>query len=845
MNMHCNNPNYISNNILSRLDQSCFALRLLRTSAYAALVAAAMPAAAQTSETAPAAPQSAVAQRAAAPAGDIIVTARRQEERLQDVPIAITAVSGRTIEEQSIVRVQDLSRIAPGFSSAPSARGGSNPAYGIRGMRGATTPTMLVDPAVGVYFAELNLSRGTGTNQSLYDLQSVQVLKGPQGTLFGRNSTGGAVLFEPNRPTDKFEGYVQGTIGNYALRDLEGMINIPINETLALRLSGKSTNRRGYIHDVVNDRYLSGDDARSARAILRWQPSDAITSDFIGTFYKSTPTDTGMKAYLFLPDSVSSSTYGLVRPNLLAALQADFAATQALGKYETRNPRGASGRLYDRAWSIQNNTSFDIGNVGFLGDVTLKNIIGYRDVINRYPPPAFVGLSVDLNTHRDGHIISHQFSEEFQIQGKQGRLSYILGAYYFSEKGGDGNNGVQNLYFISPEFFASATPAQIAYASTRFPQEVRSSNDTHNQSYAGFIHLDFEPLDGLHVAGGYRLTHDKRDSTFFGQAANGANPTQFTCDLVPVTTTTWDPQACAGNIKLSYTRATYDGSISYKFTPDIMGYASYSRGYRAGGMVNRPQRSNPLGQTFLPEYADSYEAGVKSAFSIAGMPARLNVAMFTETFTDLQRSVRYIASNGFTIGATTNASKLKNWGGEVEFSIRPARNLTLFANYAGISPKYKKFEDVETIGGISYPVDVSDSKLAYLPYNQLNAGFSWTAPMGEQMGELILTGNVYVQDGVQVSDINTSNCGRIGTYSNCLNRLSALPGYTLVNARAEWRNVMSKGFDVSVFATNLTNKFYRTYGIPSAGTFGVSAGPIGEPRRIGVSLRVPFGDAAY
>ncbi len=779
--------------------------------------------------------------------GEIVVTARRRSEALQDVPVAITAIEGRALRSQAVLKVEDLARVAPGFSSSQSVRGGSSPSYAIRGMKGATSQTLLLDPAVGIYFADFNLSRGTGTNQSMYDLQSVQILRGPQGTLFGRNSTGGAVLIEPNLPSDRFEGYVEASAGNYEMRDVEGMINIPISDTIAIRAAGKVSRRNGYMHDVVNDRYANELDANSARLSIRFHPSDSVDSTFIGTYYKGGGADAALKLNVVAPEGVTAGL-GPARAAVIAALQSELARAQALGPYEYRNQSDTFGEIYDRALTIQNNTQIKLGNTP-IGELTLKNVIGYREVDNRYPNPYLTGSAIDLFHHENGRLNSSAWSEELQLQGDAGKLKYVLGAFYFQEHGTDGFDSVQFSYLASPEFLATQSQAVRDYVDARYPVRNRTENFVQNQSLAAFLHAEYDLsglLQGLNIAGGVRVTHDERAVVYYGQNAAGKNPAVYTCQANKVTTTSFDLAACATPDQISYTKPTYDVNLSYKISSDVLTYLSYNRGYRSGGFNNSPPRIGTLeGASFGPEFVDSLEAGLKSKFDVGGTRVRFNAAAFYEWFTDIQRQTTRTASNGGFSSGINNASSLRLYGGEFELTVSPTRRLQLSANYAFIRPEYTNYSDTQVISGAQYIIDLRDAPLGFVPYNQYSASLSYDVPLPESVGEVSALLTLSGQSSMTPSDAATSNCGPTGTYLKCLDRLSRIPAFHTVNFRLDWRNVASAKFDLALFVNNLTDEVYYTFAQPALSPFGTSARALGLPRTWGVSLRVPFGAGGY
>ena len=217
--------------------------------------------------------------------GDIVVVARKTEERLQDVPISIKALSGDALQQASVHNVQDLQFSVPGFVEFPEGQGGA-PDFAIRDAKQSGVSGS--QGGVAVYLDYVPITSNFAIANSTYDLQSVQVLKGPQGTLFGKNTTGGAIIFTPNKPTDRFEGALTGGYGNYNRFDVNGMINLPIGEGVGLRVSGRYLHRDGYIAQpgVGPDSTQDAENSHSVRAILRIQPSSSFTSDTTFDYYQ-------------------------------------------------------------------------------------------------------------------------------------------------------------------------------------------------------------------------------------------------------------------------------------------------------------------------------------------------------------------------------------------------------------------------------------------------------------------------------------------------------------------------------------------------------------------------------
>jgi iron complex outermembrane receptor protein len=771
----------------------------------------------------------------------IIVTARRVNENIQDVPISITAVSSETLRNQRITDVADLSRVAPSFGVTRSQRGSAAPALQIRGQR-SFSASSFSEPAVTVYFAEIGQSIAGGAAGSLFDLQSVQVLKGPQGTLFGRNTTGGAVLLTPNPPTDHFEGYFQSSFGDYDFRDFEGMLNVPITNGLALRVAGKITRRDGYLYNPTTDMRAENLHSDSIRATLRVQPVSGVTSDFIGTY--------------FVDDSVNASVlYGydptLVSPNLLSGatrslLTSIYAATlqrrRNNGFYYFEEP--LPNLSHTDILSLQNNTRIEIPSG--LDDLVIKNIFGYRRVETRNV------YSFDSTT--SNILISFptadadMWNEELQISGRANNLSFVAGLYYYQIN-------VAEIAFS--EQFGVLAPL----LPTSFPSFNYSDADISNRSYAGFVHVDYHfpgALRSLTLSAGIRLTRDDREVTYYNRATSVLPTNPYRCALTGVVVPQNDRNLCAVTADpISFTKPTWDVSLSWEPTNRVNVYGAYRRGYRSGGFNSSPafNSSNPIqavirGLVFRPEIVDDFELGLKSQFQVGQMRGRFNVAVFHDILTDAQRSQQTPipgTNPPIITSAVFNAAKGNVTGAEVELELRPTERLTFSSGLAIVDTGYSSFVDnisnPTNAGGLGtlVPVDVSDSVFMLTPKFQMNATARYEIPLADQES-IAFQFSFYHESSAQTAEINTTNCGPPPlVYGNCANRQGAIPGYSLVNFRGEWRNVGGTPIDAAIFVNNLFDNKYYFSGSAIYGTLGISNANPGAPRMFGIELRVHFG----
>jgi iron complex outermembrane receptor protein len=768
--------------------------------------------------------------------GEVVVTARRVKENLQSVPVADTVIGADAMREQHIVDVGDLQRVTPSLGVTTTTRGSASPVYEIRGERSFDVNT-LTEPAVTVYFAEVGQSLPTGTNLSLYDLQSTQVLKGAQGTLFGRNTTGGAILFTPNSPSSKFEGYGQITGGDYNLRDFEGVINIPVTDELEIRAAGKLTRRDGYLTNPVRGDAAGNQHANSGRVSVRWAPGSDFETTTIGTYFDDS-IQNATKLDLINVAGIPALPFGGTAL-LATALQSALTQMNALGRYQFNDFTPQTS--VDRVYGVQNISTFNLGPHGFDG-LSLKNIVGYRNVDSQYHfdlDGSPLGLVVYPAAY-PARVTAQQYSDEFQVIGNVGKLDFLAGLFYYQLNSSD----------YGPSF-------QLTALNTLFPPPLNGffpavsiqDYDARNKSYAGFFHVNYaldEFVHGLSVSAGARFTEDERGVVFHSRTSAGPNPTAFTCTLTGVQGLPNDGNDCAVPAHANFGQPTWDDSINYQVSSDLLIYVANRRGYRSGGWNTSPATIADIPNSkFSPEEVDDFELGLKSDFAVANMEGRLNLAVFHSNGRNLQRTVNSLTSTGAITSQVVNAAKGQINGGEMEFTLKPMRDLTLAVNPALIYAKYDKWDDVYLVGGVPTTVNISDSKFAYVPEVQINASVVYNLPINQAYGTLSMLANYYYQSSVETQEINTADCGPDGQYKPCLNAAGVLPGYGLVNLRADWRNVAGKGFDLALFVSNVANKYYRPDALNALSLLGTSAATIAPPRMFGLELRVPFGAAGY
>ncbi|MDB5454041.1 MAG: hypothetical protein JWO33_2619, partial [Caulobacteraceae bacterium] len=673
--------------------------------------------------------------RAAASLEEVVVTAQRREERLQDVPLAVTAISGQGLERAGVARIDDLAKLAPGFSIQPATRGNALLVVSMRGQR-QNTPNKPYDPSTAVYFAEVVQMRPQGLNAALYDLQSVQILKGPQGTLFGRNTPAGALLITPVAPQSDLGGYAKVTYGNYNLRQFEGAVNVPLGDDWRLRISARRSLRDGYTNAPTINDHLDNENIAAWRVSLSYVPNDVFSNALVVDGMDQNENPTAFKLSFVQPGSAVATRGGQAELDQLATVP--FHTTFA---DEARDGVGIHGI------TVSDITEFKLSDT-----LTLKNILGFRHIKSR------------INSNFDGSRIAtlsvfetldaNQISDELQLQGTafDDSLTYIFGGYAFQERG--------NNFQDAPVFGVGAT----------------NSLDITNRSKSVFgqatYDLPFLPKVSLTV--GARHTWDDREMT-------ASNFRLGVCRLLTADTGGVPLNPCTRTGTANFKAFTYNVTLDWKPTDDTLVYVARRRGYRSGGITsgaNLPGEFNP----FRPEFVSDTEIGLKQDWSLGGIAARTNIAAYWDDYKDIQRQQTFqLLINGLlaTRSATVNAAAATIKGIDIEQTLRPFDALEISLSYSYLDASYKNF----LIGTLDY----SDSPLAGAPRDT----FSGSARV--RLFQSDSAGRFYV--AVLGSYRSKTMMTDIGSYDVANNRVfpsAIIKGYGTVDARVDWENLMGK-----------------------------------------------------
>lgn len=790
---------------------------------------------------------------------EITVTARRIEERLQDVPVAMSVFKQDQLDDANITNITDLTRYTPSLG-ANTRWGTDSASFTIRGFAQEQRTTA----SVATYFSEVVAPRGGATLNggdgagpgAFFDLQNVQVLNGPQGTLFGRNTTGGAVILVPNRPTDELDGYVEVTGGDFDLRRAQGVLNLPFGDKVKLRLGVDSHRRDGYLKNQspVGPSEFNNIDYDSYRASLLVDITPNIENYTIGTYMDSKTHGTLSRILactnnpFFFPGpgtaQVNAST-ACSHAALPGVIPSDGSATFGQeGFYDVWNSV-EDARFENEIWQVQNTTSWQatdhlkVKNLISYGELTQYNradVNGTYLTVSGVPgtPFATTGLGEAYKTADQS-----TFSEELQFvgDGLDGRLNWQAGLYY--EK----SNPLRLTGSLSQTLWkCTNSPGSdpLNWTGCTGAGSARATLNEGSITYdnkAVYAQGDYEFDDALTLTLGIRYTWDHtsgigRQFRWTGNNLDGI-PTDIDVkecspSVTPLGVTL--AQNCELHQRSKTDAPTWTVGLNYKLTPENMLYAKYSRGYRQGSV-------NPFGpvlsggavnlQGFDDEKVDAYEIGSKNSFdgAISGI---FNVALFYNDLTDAQLQAGFIPPGASPTIAILNADRVTTYGAEVSGALALFEGLTV--NYA-YSYLHTNVDDAPVLppGSSATTVYFDGQDLFNTPENKLTVGATYRLPfLPSSVGE--------VSVGATWSYIDTQ---LISVVSN--DGFNHLPSYDVMHANLNWNGVFGSPFDISVFVTNATDEQYNIYqgGVSTFLNFeSVTPAP---PRMYGVRLRYSFG----
>ena len=734
---------------------------------------------------------------------EITVTARRREENLQRTPVSIAAFTAAELEERSSTSLDDLGKMTANLTFTKGSAANRNTAQVFMRGVGQADNSLTYDPGVAIYIDGVYLARMQGSVLDLVDIERVEVLRGPQGTLFGKNTIGGAVSIVTSKPTGEFGGKARVRFGNYGRLDSNLKLDFPLREgTLAGRVAFATSTSDGYSKNLVTGSRWDADKMLGARLSLLWTPSETAEIWITADRMQQNQGNGGGSCVVLDPNNRSFATTTFPRPVYfgrpwsLFGFNSDPAGGSGLtGAEECQRSQEAS-KDYDFFADGRNRSDMDTWSTTAtaefqLGDKTLKSISSWRRMEwSRAFEFDYTPLIVGSNEQRPNNQ-QNQWSQEVQLLGTalEDRLSWITGIYWFNEKS-DFNS--VNAIALFPN----------ANSGNRRGIEALS--------YAAFGQFTYQLTDKLSLTAGARRTHERKyfSNAFLTRRPFKLNPGPEDLMLRPDISVMDDSQR--------FNSWTPMGNLSLQLTDDLLLYTTWSRGFISGGLNFRPPAANPGLVPYDPATLSSWEVGVKSTWLDNRL--RVNFAAFNNDYEDMQISVFRANAAGDFVNLFQNAGEATIRGFELEMVAVPLPGLQLSAGLGITDAEYDEFLDLDPITGITS--DRSHLDLHRSPKRSLNASISYEFPAMEY-GTLTLRTDYYMQSKVYLHVDNDEGLSQ--------------DQYGVLNARANF--ALSDGnTEIAAYVTNATERFYNRAAVALKQFLGVGYTAWGEPRMYGVEL---------
>lgn len=772
------------------------------------------------------APVADAAQDAPAIVPEIVVTAQFREQRLQDTPLAITAVNAETLAARSQTNIVDLGAFAPNVNLTQSTaiNGNAITAY-IRGI-GQDDASFALEPGVGIYVDDVYYGTTFGAVLDLVDLERAEVLRGPQGTLAGKNSLGGAVKLFSRKPDEAGGGFVEAGTGRFGRINLRGSVDFKLADGLFARFSGAYDKRNGYFklldYGCVNPAsgiaatttakncvtgHQGGMDVLSLRGAVRYAPTGSpleinVAGDYADNRGQPPASKTIFANTAGLAPALSLQGYRTyVAGNPVGGVPFDsrfITGPTSYTSYENYSGTGNYTTIFGFPSQVAPGTFPDapqnsaksggaIGTIDFkLSDMlSLKSITAYRkatgvSVLDIDGSPISV-LKERLNNSHE------QFTQELRLTGKVGTLAdFTVGGFYYHA-----NDELRSRIMIPT-----------------FQYDFLTADRSRNRSAAAFANLELHPTSNFNLIGGIRYTDDKKVYSFIRTNADSS-----AISGVPFTTN-WLVFGLSGQgATFKGHRTDYRIGANYRLSPDLMIYGQVSTGYKGGGINPRPFVPDQI-VPFGPETVTTFEGGFKAG---TGRDFSLNGAYFYNKYKDIQRTLFVCpTSASVTCSEPVNAGNGHSQGVELEGLVRPAAGLTLDASMGYLDFKYETINPLTLIA--------PNMKAPFASKWNASAGIQYVADLGGS-GTLTPRLDWTYQSSFYYNPVN--------------NPLNLIPGRSLFNARLTYQTA-DKNWQLSAAVTNLADKFFYVASSENAANFGLATNVVGRPREWSISARRSF-----
>ena len=756
--------------------------------------------------------------------GDIVVTAQFREQRLQDTPIAITAVNSALLEARSQTNIAQVANQAPNVIVRPQgASFGPSVVASIRGIgQGDFNPAF--EPGVGIYIDDVYYPQLTGALFDLLDLDRVEVLRGPQGTLAGRNSIGGAIKLYSKKPNGQGGGYLEATYGIRNRIDFRGSVDLKLADDLFARIAAVSKQQKGYVDNIDYGCSHPGSGVPSGRAVgdcvvsrqggvgytalrgtVRYAPSTDFEINVSGDYTKDDRTPAG---------EVLTTVTPINDPDSNAAPGVPFDAKYICGKYCNYGTTSTRAEAWQKPpfagypiQSVQGSTRSLYDGYGFAGQVhlgladrlSLESITSYRHFNSRFSNDDDLSPS-DIN-FGVSHLTHHSFSQELRLNGKVlDSIDFTLGGYYFSQK---------TTY---------ETLQDIRYAG--IPLQFVGDDPVAAKSKAVFAQANWEIVQGLNLSGGLRYTNETKDYTFSRKNPDGG--VNFLLGALNGTVGSYK-----GN------RVDYRVNVDYRLSEALLVYGNVATGFKGGGINPRPFNVAQV-RPFGAETLTNYEVGFKS--DLLDRKLRLNVSAFYSDYKNIQIPLLSCPQFGGPgpCALPANAGDGHFKGVEAEAFLHPLAGLTIDASASYLHFNFVKGSINPAAGGPTNPAGAQEGDPSgQAPKWKWSLGAQYEFPLSDTLGTLTPRVDAAYQARIFQGHAPALVAGTVGPRE-------FLGGYTLVNARLTYANP-AKDFTVSLEGTNLGNKYYFLTQFDGRGAgAGFYKKQPGRPREWAVTVKKKF-----
>ena len=730
---------------------------------------------------------------------EIVVTAQKREESLQDTPVAVSAFTADAIETKGIDDISEVASFTPNLvfdTTSPVSGLSSGAVVFIRGI-GNTDFSLTTDPGVGTYVDGVYMSRSAGGVLDVLDVERIEVLRGPQGTLFGRNTMGGAISVTSHKPADEFQGKAELTAGDFSRLDVRASVDVPFSEAFRATFAVSEKNRDGFVDRVLVGDRLGDENKFALRASAVFEPGDNLDFQFSYDYTKIDEQSAGSTLAGFTPGA-GTVGYGLATYGDIPAGLADLSQYITDGADDISYATGATG------------TELDINGLSLHGTYRgsgfdLKYTVAQRQTeggFYRDPDNSPHAITETLNPDYEHRQTSH----ELQLTGAgfDQRLKYVAGLYYFQEDGTD--NVFVPVFLPSPDLAVG------------FPAAITNRAAVDTNSKAAYFQASWALSEIFSATAGVRQTKDEKDfvyTQYIGADIHG-NPLPFfpgavnkdgvfTPGLLPLVGNG------SGAASDSFSETTFKFGVDASLADNTLLYYSFSQGFKSGGFVLRYVESVPDIRTFQPELVDSHEIGFKwQGFDDR---VRLNAAAFYSDYEEVQ--VTFFDSLGGPV--TANAGTVEIKGLEVELTALVSDRLLLDVSYGYADAGYTT---INPISGLSLTLDES-ARLVNTPENTFNIGLEYSLPIGGR--QLAARVDYSYKDDVFNDSQNSPFLFQ--------------EAYDTLNASI--RLSIGESVDVVVFVDNLTNERFIESGDSNFG-LGFHEANYNRPREYGVTFRYRF-----